>query len=111
MAYSSGKRQNSFPNREITEKVYIEQPIDYKVNKTDQPTLSCRLNKALYGFKQSARVWYIKARSRLEELGFTAFPDDESCFIHQHMQLVISLYVDDIQYMGAILDKILKVES
>jgi hypothetical protein len=27
------------------------------------------------------------------------------------MQLVISLYVDDIQYMGAILDEILKVES
>jgi hypothetical protein len=56
-------------------------------------------------------VWYIKARNRLKELGFTAFPDDESCFIHQHMQLVISLYVDDIQYMSAILDEILKVKS
>jgi hypothetical protein len=27
------------------------------------------------------------------------------------MQLIISLYVDDIQYISAILDEILKVES
>jgi hypothetical protein len=46
----------AFLNREITEKVYVEQPIGYKINKTDQPILFCRLNKILYGLKQSARV-------------------------------------------------------
>jgi hypothetical protein len=46
-----GDVKTAFLNREIIEEVYVEQPIGYKINKTDQPTLSCRLNKTLYDLK------------------------------------------------------------
>jgi hypothetical protein len=43
--------KTAFLNKEITEKVYVEQPIGYKINKINQAILSCRLNKALYSLK------------------------------------------------------------
>ena len=51
-----GDVKTAFLNEEIIEKVYVEQPIGYEINKINQLTLSCRLNKVLYGLKQSARV-------------------------------------------------------
>jgi hypothetical protein len=53
----------------------------------------------------------LKARQRLEQLGFLSFPDDESCFIHGTKQLIITLYVNDIQYFGQSLDEILDIEK
>jgi len=43
--------KSAFPNASIEEEIYMEQPHGF----TSDPALVCRLNKALYDLKQSAR--------------------------------------------------------
>lgn len=63
----------------------------------------CRLNKVLYGLKQSPRLWYKQLSSfLLEKLGLTRINADHSIFIsRQGLEgPVVSIFVDDIKIMG-----------
>ena len=46
----------AFLNGGITEDIYMHQPKGFVSN----PYLVCKLNKSLYGLKQSPRAWYAK---------------------------------------------------
>src|SRR5216117_1988686 len=104
-----GDVKTAFLNEVITEEIYAEQPTDFQITQSSAP-LVCLLNKALYGLKQSPRIWYQRIRTRLEKLELTVFPNDESCFIHPNQKLVVTLYIDDVQYFGESLDEILDIE-
>jgi hypothetical protein len=39
------------------------------------------------------------------------FPNDDSIFYHQSKKLIITLYIDDIHYMGELLDEIKELEE
>lgn len=60
---------------EIHEDIYMKQPDGYADE--DQPNLVCKLNKSLYGLKQSARAWNEMINELLVSNGFrrgTAYP-------------------------------------
>jgi histone deacetylase 1/2 len=67
------------------------------------PTRVCRLQKSLYGLKQSPRAWYSKLSSKLQSLGFIPSKADTSLFIFIHKQVTIYMliYVDDIIITGS----------
>jgi len=64
--------------------------------------LVCKLNKSLYGLKQSPTMWYLQfdafvlsiryLRSKLEHCVYYKFDNDRI--------LIIALYVDDILLIG-----------
>jgi Reverse transcriptase (RNA-dependent DNA polymerase) len=56
----------------------------------------CRLNKGLYGLKQSARVWYQRIRAELIKAGLMAILTDQSIWVNADYSLILALYVDDI---------------
>ena len=62
-----------------------------------------RLLKALYGLKLAARVWYVKLRSELVVIGFTAADADPCLFLTgKGMQSVyVLVHVDDGLIIGA----------
>jgi len=84
----------AYPNANLTEKVYIEQPKGF-INK-EHPEYVCELKKALYGLKQSAREWQNHLKGLLS--GFKLYPikSDQSIYINSDLLLIIIAYVDDI---------------
>jgi histone deacetylase 1/2 len=93
--------QNAFLHGDIQEEVYMSQPPGY-VDK-NHPNRVCRLQKSLYGLKQSPRAWYSKLSSKLQSLGFVPSQADTSLFIFIDKRVVIYIliYVDDIIITGS----------
>ena len=58
----------------------------------------CRLDKALYGCVQSAKLWYGKMKQTLLNLGFIQNDYDQCVFnkIIKGKQITVGLYVDDL---------------
>ncbi|CAI7856409.1 unnamed protein product [Closterium sp. NIES-54] len=58
----------------VDEEIYMKQPEGYD----DGSGRVCRLNKAIYGLKQTPRCWYARLVEALEALGFKVSGCDES---------------------------------
>jgi hypothetical protein len=93
--------QNAFLHGDIQEEVYMYQPPGY-VDK-NYPNRVCRLQKSLYGLKQSPRAWYSKLSSKLQSLGFVPSQADTSLFVFNDKRVIIYMliYVDDIIITGS----------
>lgn len=93
--------QNAFLNGELSEVVHMIQPPGYE--DPLWPDHVCRLNKTIYGLKQSPRAWYNKLSSYLIKLGFINSKADASIFfrITSSAILIILIYVDDILITGS----------
>jgi hypothetical protein len=87
---------NAFLHGALEEEVYMKQPPGYESKST--PTYVCKLDKALYGFKQAPRAWYSGLSARLQHLGFTPSKADTSLifFSRGGVQMFVLVYVDDI---------------
>ena len=80
----------TYPNAPIDEEIYVRQPTGFEAKKG----LVCKLNKALYSLKQSARQWYQFLTTKLETIGFKPIPADQSIYIKD--DIVIRAHIDDI---------------
>ena len=75
--------------------IYIRPPPG--VTRT-KPGRVWKLNKGLYGLKQSPRLWHNKISESLSKEGFTKLCRDPSCYSRGtgSSQVIICLFVDDI---------------
>ena len=78
--------------------VYMEQPWGFKQYGPNGEEMVCKLRRALYGLKQSGRLWYQTLKTYMQSQGFQPM-DSEQCVFIRHdgskWQVVI-LYVDDL---------------
>ena len=89
----------AFIQGNIDSYIYIRQPEGFINPK--YPDYVLRLNKALYGLKQSARIWYYTLKEILiNEFGFKVLAAENSIFINKDLNIIISLYIDDLAIMG-----------
>lgn len=79
----------------------IEQNQQYKNYIQQNGTLILRLKKALYGCKQSGRLWYQKLKEILNELKFNELTADQCIFVKNfnNRKIIIGVYVDDLWIM------------
>jgi hypothetical protein len=90
----------AFLNGELDYEVYMEQPEGFV--DTDHPEYVCKLNKSLYGLKQSARCWNNTLDAYLKENDYRP-ADADGCFYikseksdNGHIKFVIlPVFVDD----------------
>lgn len=89
--------KTAFLNGILEEEIYMETPEGMEYN----ADLVCKLNRSLYGLKQSARCWFIELDKVLKQAGFVESKADRCSIyilvgssIQDHVYLV--LYVDDI---------------
>ena len=76
-------------------------------------TLVVRLNKALYGCIESAKLWYQEIAGTLAKHGFTANPRDVCIFnkMVRHTQITIAVYVDDLMMTSTDKELVLEMEQ
>ena len=88
--------KTAFLNSELREEVYVEQPDGYVIQ--GKESMVCRLNKTLYGLKQSPRVWWQNIDAFFESLGFKRIQCDYGVYIkwNNGIKFIISVYVDDL---------------
>ena len=58
--------------------MYMQQPEGF-IEKGNEH-LVCKLNKGIYGLKQSGRVWHRTLRNELEKTGFTPGDADSTVY-------------------------------
>jgi hypothetical protein len=92
--------KTTFLNGAIEEEVYIEQPQGFEVHSRD--THICRLNKSLYGLKQSPRAWYARMDNYLTRLGFSKSHADPNLYykVLDNTPMILLLYVDNLFIIG-----------
>ncbi len=88
---------------------YLHTPIDYEIY-TDQPEgyeegegLVCKLEKSLYGQKQSGRNWNGILHDCLTENDFTQNPADHCVYAKETEQgkIIMIIWVDDLIITGS----------
>lgn len=91
---------NAFLNGDLKEEIYMSLPHGYTPKQRESFPLNdfCKLNKSLYGLKQSSRQFFLKFSDSLIQLGFTKSSGDRSLFFKNagNIYMVVLLYVDDI---------------
>lgn len=88
--------KTAFLNGVLKEDIYMEVPEGISA----EPNQVCKLNKSLYGLKQSSRCWYERFDHVLKELGFKRSEVDPCLYILDKQciddNVYIVLYVDDL---------------
>ena len=88
----------AFLNGYLNEDIYMQKLESFFSN----PYLVCRLNKSLYGLKQTPRAWYAKIDGFLLSLSFVQCKSNINVYlklIHGSLMIIV-LYVDDLLITG-----------
>ena len=91
----TGDIPSAYLHASLEEEVYLRTPIAVKV--PDGHTI--KLQRSLYGLKQSGREWYKKISSFLTSKGYSKHPHSDCLFIKHTSAgewIIILLYVDDV---------------
>ena len=93
--------KTAFLYGEIDKEIYMDQPEGFEVK--GERKLVCKLNKSLYGLKQSPRCWNQKFNEVLSQMNMTPIMSDSCVYkgVIQEQLVVFALYVDDGLIMSA----------
>lgn len=98
--------KTAFLNGDLEHEIFVEPPDGYP--ETSGRVL--KLCKSLYGLKQAPRQWYFKLRAFLKENGWRVSNFDPSVFIKDDENLIMEVYVDDINIFGLKEDRIIAMK-
>ena len=93
--------KTAFLHGDLEEEIYMEQPEGFEV--AEKEHLVCKLNKSLYGLKQTPRQWYKKFESFMTNLGYHNAQADQCVFMKRYVDgdfIILLLYVDDMLIVG-----------
>ena len=101
--------KGAYVNAPIERDIYIKQPTGFVKYGENGEDLVCKLNKSLYGLKQSGRNWYNTLSEFLlcnnfvkNEMDPCAYSDNDA---------IIIFWVDDILIASASMDKVVEIKK
>ena len=88
--------ETAFLHGDLEEEIYMEQPPHFK--DVEHPNFVCKLKKAIYGLKQSPRMWHTKLHSYLVKIKFKRLSSEPNLYIRKDGQsfIILGVYVDDL---------------
>ncbi|GKA53115.1 retrovirus-related pol polyprotein from transposon TNT 1-94 [Tanacetum coccineum] len=104
--------KSAFLNAEFHEEDYVDQPPGFE--KANENNKVYKLKKALYGLKQAPRAWYSKIDKKFQENGFERSMNEPTLYVKKEGMnglVIVSLYVDDMIYIGSSLALISKFRN
>ena len=76
----------------VQETIYVRQPDDFSKNDIKV----YKLNKILYEFKQSLRIWYQHFSKYIKKLELIFIESNKSVFMNVKENIIVALYMNDI---------------
>ena len=103
--------ETAFLNGKLDEEIYMKQPEGYV--KPGEEHLVCKLEKSLYGLKQSSRCWNKAFRECIEKIGFTQASADPCVFIRKEEDTltIIGVHVDDLMILAQNISEMKRVKD
>jgi hypothetical protein len=88
--------KNAFLHGDLEEEVYMDLPPGYTAS--TETKFVCKLQRALYGLKQSPRAWFGRFSMAMQKYGFKQSNSDHTLFIKYRLSkvTVLIVYVDDM---------------
>ena len=100
----------AFLNGDLNEEVFMKQPEGFISD--GQEHLVCRLDRSIYGLKQSPRCWNQALDAQLKLMGFKQSTGDPCIYTSTTDGLfILAVYVDDILLAGKSQQRIAQVKS
>ncbi|RVW45970.1 Soluble starch synthase 3, chloroplastic/amyloplastic [Vitis vinifera] len=93
--------KNAFLNGDLEEEVYMEIPPGFEESMAKNQV--CKLQKSLYGLKQSPRAWFDRFTKAVLKLGYKQGQADHTLFVKKSRagkMTILIVYVDDIILSG-----------
>lgn len=92
--------KNAFLHGDLEEEVYMDTPPGYTASSKTE--VVCKLQRALYGLKQSPRAWFGRFSQAMKKYGFCQSNSDHTLFLKHQRGKVTALivYVDDMIITG-----------
>ena len=87
--------------RHLKEEVYMDIPPGFE-NSSNRGKV-CKLNKSLYGLRQSSRTWFGRFTKSIIQNGYSQCQGDDTLFVKfssDKRRAIIIVYVDDIILIG-----------
>ena len=92
MANKAARQKTAYLNANVDADIFMKQPEGFEEKGPNGEKLVCKLNKSLYGLKQSGRNWYYTLKAFLEEIGFVVCVHD-SCLFVRHVNDCVNAVV------------------
>ena len=92
--------KNAFLHGGLEEEIYMDIPPGY--THQEQEKLVCKLERSLYGLKQSPRAWFEHFCKAMKNYNYTQSDSDHTLF-YKHRQdkvTILIIYVDDMIITG-----------
>ena len=88
--------KTAFLNSDLDENIYMHQPEQFVTH--DDKKYVCKLNRSIYGLKQSSMQWNTTFDKYLKELNFESSKNDGCVYTYfqNDITCIIALYVDDL---------------
>ena len=99
---------NAFLNSKLDSEVFMTQPETFSNN-----NLVCKLNKSIYGLKQSSECWNFNLDAFIKQQGFSQSNADACIYTKTTSSdlFVVAVYVDDIIIASKSMNEISKLKS
>jgi hypothetical protein len=103
--------KNAFLHGDLEEEVYMDVPPD--LTSLMQGKVVCKLQKVLYGLKQSPRAWFGRFSFAMRRYGYKQSNSDHTLFLKHQREKVTALiiYVDDMIITGNDREEISKLQE
>lgn len=101
--------ETAFLNGDIKSEVYVNQPLGYD----DNTNRVYKLHKALYGLKESPRMWYECFHKFMDDKGYNRAKHDYCLYYKDNLTdpVYIILFVDDLLICSRNVDKINEIKT
>ncbi|RVW84320.1 Copia protein [Vitis vinifera] len=104
--------KNAFLNGDLEEEVYMEIPPGFEESMAKNQV--CKLQKSLYGLKQSPRAWFDRFTKAVLKLGYKQGQADHTLFVkksHAGKMAILIVYVDYIILFGNDMEELQKLKK
>ena len=104
---------SAYLQAEINYEIYLEQPEGFKEESNNGKDLIWKLNKGLYGLKQSGRLWNETLDKFLIKIGFERSSADHCLYVknQNNTKAFVLVFVDDLLIISSDINEINNVKS